>query len=179
MTYSDLVEDRDDCALGALAATYASMGLRPIAGGAPTGSEAADTDLKVEFDADGFVWAYAYTDAGITALEGRAIARLTEYELVKLSRDHALSVNPRTVPHADITARSLALFLAYAKDAGNWSGTPLVGGNVESGPEERGNLTQLKRAGLITTHVDEGNAWIRFTPAGKALALAHGIWAIG
>jgi hypothetical protein len=30
----------------------------------------------------------------------------------------------------NLTEQSKALFLAYAKDAGNWGGTPLVGGNV-------------------------------------------------
>lgn len=74
----------------------------------------------------------------------------------------------------DITDKSLALFLSYAWDAGNWSGTPLVGGNVGGDKEERGNLTQLKRAGLITTFSDNG-VWICFTAAGKALAAEHGI----
>lgn len=76
---------------------------------------------------------------------------------------------------AKVTAVSLALFLAYAKDAGNWSGQPLVGGNVGGSKEDRGNLTQLKRAKLITTILDEGNTWVSFTEAGKALALEHGI----
>lgn len=75
----------------------------------------------------------------------------------------------------EITPTSLAVFLAYAKDAGNWSGTPLVGGNVGGSKEERGNLTQLKQAGLIRTSVDEGDTWIYFTEAGVALAAEHGI----
>lgn len=74
-----------------------------------------------------------------------------------------------------ITATSLELFLAYARDAANWSGTPLVGGNVGGSKEERGNLTQLKRAGLITTFRDEGETWISFTDAGIALAATHGV----
>ena len=74
-----------------------------------------------------------------------------------------------------ITEKSLALFLAYARDAGNWSGTPLIGGNVGGSKEDRGNLTQLKRAGLIKSFDDgEGCQWIQFTDAGKALALQHG-----
>ncbi len=78
-----------------------------------------------------------------------------------------------------ITERSLALFLAYAKDAPNWSGTPLVGGNVGGGSLEerrrnRGNLTQLKQAGLIETWTDNGT-WIEFTDAGHALAAAHDV----
>ena len=75
----------------------------------------------------------------------------------------------------DITKTSLAVFLAYADDAGNWNGQPLVGGNVGGSKEERGNITQLKRACLITTDIDEGNTWLQFTAAGKALALEHGI----
>lgn len=76
----------------------------------------------------------------------------------------------------NITAQSLALFLAYARDAGNWSGTPLVGGNVGGSKEDRGNLTQLKRAGLITTNIEDRNlTWVYFTDAGKALAAEHGV----
>lgn len=75
----------------------------------------------------------------------------------------------------DITARSLALFLAYAKDAGNWNGTPLVGGNVGGSAEDRGNLTQLKQAGLIKTSFEEGCTWLFFTDSGKALAAEHGV----
>ena len=50
-----------------------------------------------------------------------------------------------------ITARSLELFLEYAEDAPSWNGNPLVGGNVGGSKEDRGNLTQLKRAGLVET----------------------------
>lgn len=71
--------------------------------------------------------------------------------------------------------QSMKLFLAYAEDAGNWSGNPLVGGNVGGSKEDRGNLTQLKKAGLITTWVDEGQTWIDFTDEGKALAKENGI----
>ena len=55
-----------------------------------------------------------------------------------------------------LTPRSLELFFDYARDAGNWGGTPLVGG----GREDNGNLTQLKRAGLITTGTDNGAVFI-------------------
>ena len=74
-----------------------------------------------------------------------------------------------------ITPKSLEVFLAYANDAGNWSGTPLVGGNVGGDKAERGNLTQLKKAGLIETDTDEGHTWLYFTDAGKALAAERGI----
>ena len=75
---------------------------------------------------------------------------------------------------SNITEASLKVFMAYAKDAGNWNGTPLVGGNVGGSKEERGNLTQLKRAGLIETFQDDG-LWISFTEAGRALADENGI----
>jgi hypothetical protein len=74
-----------------------------------------------------------------------------------------------------ITETSLQVFLAYAKDARNWSGTPLIGGNVGGTKEERGNLTQLKRAGLIKTFRSDGLDWIEFTDAGENLAREHGI----
>lgn len=74
-----------------------------------------------------------------------------------------------------ITKKSLEVFLMYAKDAGNWGGTPLIGGNVGGKKEQRGNLTQLKKAGLIWTEQDLGDAWVYFTDAGKALAAQHGI----
>lgn len=74
-----------------------------------------------------------------------------------------------------LTPNSLALFTAYAKDAGNWSGTPLVGGNVRGSQELRGNLTQVKRAGLVETFRDEGNTWLTFTDAGIVFAASLGI----
>lgn len=75
----------------------------------------------------------------------------------------------------NITETSLAIFLAYARDAGNWSGTPLVGGNIGGSKEERGNLTQLKRAGLIETFLEDGHTWLFFTEIGKAFAAEHGV----
>jgi len=79
----------------------------------------------------------------------------------------------------NITERSKELFIAYAKDNGNWSGTPLVGGNIADTKEDRGNLTQLKKAGLIKTWTDENRIWLDFTPAGKAYAKELGIQIYG
>jgi hypothetical protein len=76
---------------------------------------------------------------------------------------------------APITDRSLQLFLDYARDAGNWSGTPLIGGNVGGSTQDRGNLTQLKIAGLITTFEYDGEHWVKFTAAGVAFASEHGV----
>lgn len=81
----------------------------------------------------------------------------------------------RAAREAGITVESFRLFLAYAKDAGNWGGTPLVGGNVSGSVEHRGNLTQLKKAELVRTFYNGGDAWVKFLPAGIALAKANGI----
>lgn len=74
-----------------------------------------------------------------------------------------------------VTETSQKVFIEYAKDAGNWGGTPMVGGNVGGSKEERGNLTQLKRAGLITTFRHDGLMWVQFTEAGKVYAKELGI----
>lgn len=81
--------------------------------------------------------------------------------------EHPASIN--------LTTKSIDLFVAYAEDAGNWSGTPLVGGNVGGSKEDRGNLTQLKKAGLIETDYDEGCTWLYFTDMGVEYAAALGI----
>lgn len=77
---------------------------------------------------------------------------------------------------SSLTEQSRALFVAFAEDADNWSGEPCVdAGNVPFGTAERGNLTQLKRAGLVTTFVYDRHTWIRFTAAGKAFAAECGV----
>ena len=75
----------------------------------------------------------------------------------------------------NLTKTSIDVFVAYAEDADNWSGCPLVGGNVGGTKEERGNLTQLKKAGLIETSYEEGCTWIHFTKMGREYAEALGI----
>jgi hypothetical protein len=73
---------------------------------------------------------------------------------------------------SSLTDSSRELFLGLAEDAGNWSGTPLV--TVDAAG--RGNLTHLKRLGLVTTFADEdGCVFAEFTEAGVALAAEHGI----
>jgi hypothetical protein len=72
-----------------------------------------------------------------------------------------------------VTEVSMNVFIAYAGDAPNWSGSPLIGGNVGGSKEERGNITQLKKAGLITTEKDGDRpdlSWMFFTDEGKKLA---------
>ena len=72
---------------------------------------------------------------------------------------------------AAITEASKVVFLGYAKDSENWSGNIPVFGTAE----HRGNLTQLKIAGLVKTWNDEGRTWLQFTPAGKEFAKTLGI----
>lgn len=67
----------------------------------------------------------------------------------------------------NLTSASYNLFTALVKDAGNWSGMPLYQG-LRS---ENGNLTDLKRKGLVGTQEDEGNTWVYFTEAGRDMAL--------
>ncbi len=74
-----------------------------------------------------------------------------------------------------ITPESQRVFEAYARDAVNWNGSPLVGGNVGGSREERGNLTQLKRAGLITTENNGIDLWVEFTELGREYAAEMGI----
>ena len=74
-----------------------------------------------------------------------------------------------------LTTATLNRFLAYAADSANWSGTPLVGGNVGGDHSDWGYLTNMKKAGLVTTFVDRRDTFIEFTPAGVALAAQHGI----
>jgi hypothetical protein len=75
----------------------------------------------------------------------------------------------------EITDRSKELFIAFAKDAADWGGTPLVGGNVGGSKEDRGNLTQLKKAGLLTTFGWEGDIWVKFTDTGIEYAKQNGV----
>jgi hypothetical protein len=74
-----------------------------------------------------------------------------------------------------LTPRSLEIFKQAAEDAGNWSGTPCLGGNFDFTKEDRGNLTQLKRAKLLTTFRDNGEEWIQFTQLGREFAAFNGI----
>jgi len=57
----------------------------------------------------------------------------------------------------ELTKDTKALFVEYIEDAGNWSGRPLVGGNIESSMKNNGHLTDLKKKGLITTFEHEFN----------------------
>jgi len=71
----------------------------------------------------------------------------------------------------NISADSLSLFIELASDAENWNGQPLL--NITK--EQRGNLSDLKKKGLVTTFRDEGCDWADFTDVGIAFAAKHGI----
>lgn len=83
---------------------------------------------------------------------------------------------------ARLSPGALGYFLELAADASNWSGSPLIGGNVEQTKERDGFLTALKRAGLVKTDQTreriEGrnvvHVWASFTEDGKTLAAQHG-----
>ena len=75
----------------------------------------------------------------------------------------------------NLTPTSEKLFKDLAEDAGNWSGTPLLDGNVRTDNHLKGNVTNLKKLGLIKTDYDEGCTWVYFTEAGKAAAEEFGI----
>jgi hypothetical protein len=70
-----------------------------------------------------------------------------------------------------LTAASQSLFINLASDADNWGGQPLV----DISASQRGNLTDLKKNGLLSTFRYEGCDFADFTDAGKALAAEHGI----
>lgn len=75
----------------------------------------------------------------------------------------------------ELTETSKTLFKDLAEDAGNWNGVPLLGGNVGMSKELRGNVTDLKKAGLIRTQAEEGNVWVFFTEAGIEYAKTLGV----
>lgn len=70
-----------------------------------------------------------------------------------------------------LTAASQSLFISLASDAGNWGGQPLI----DISTSQRGNLTDLKKNGLLKTFRSEGCDFANFTDAGKELAKANGI----
>jgi hypothetical protein len=103
--------------------------------------------------------------------------RMSTNQFNALAEELGVDFNtPVTQPASmNLTKRSIDLFVAYAEDAGNWNGMPLLGGNVSFTAEDRGNLTQLKKAGLLTTDRSDGCDWIIFTDMGKEYAAALGI----
>jgi hypothetical protein len=71
-----------------------------------------------------------------------------------------------------LTPASLALFEDLIADAPDWSGSPLV--DLASAAD-KGNLTDLKKTGLVTTSVIDGSTFVWFTPEGIAFADSLGL----
>jgi hypothetical protein len=71
----------------------------------------------------------------------------------------------------NLTPATLELFKIIANDAGNWSGMPLLDLNAK----QKGNLVQIKKAGLMKTQNEDGCTWGIFTAEGKAFAATLGI----
>ncbi len=80
-------------------------------------------------------------------------------------------VSQAIVAAKGISEKSLALFVRFAKDASNWDGTPMI----DITKEERGNLTQLKKADLVTTFRSDDWDYVQFTALGVQLAEANGV----
>lgn len=69
-----------------------------------------------------------------------------------------------------LTAATKALFEGLAKDAPNWNGSPIV----DVSKTEEGNLSDLKKKGLLTTTEEDGCLFAEFTDSGVELARSMG-----
>jgi len=71
----------------------------------------------------------------------------------------------------NLTTPSIELLRLLAEDAINWGGTPVYGHNVQSDHERNGNLTDLKKKGLLATDDEimhgERIVWVHFTATGR------------
>lgn len=74
-----------------------------------------------------------------------------------------------------LTNTSLRLFVELAEDAKNWHNVIPTDGNIKITKKLRGNVTNLKRAGLIVVREDRGSSWMLFTPKGEEYADQLGI----
>ncbi len=83
------------------------------------------------------------------------------------NNNHA-TVAMQTAP--SITEASKALFITFCKDSGNWAGNPMI----DITPEQCGNLTQLKKSGLLGTFRSDGCDFVSFTSDGIAYAATLG-----
>jgi len=71
----------------------------------------------------------------------------------------------------DLTIDSKNLFISLVNDAPNWSDTPMFKGDQH----QAGNLTDLKRKGLIKTFADCGCIFVVFTELGIKYANELGL----
>jgi hypothetical protein len=74
-----------------------------------------------------------------------------------------------------LTDTSLKLFIELADDAKNWHNVIPTDGNVKITKKLRGNVTNLKRAGLVVVRDEGGSSWLLFTPKGEEYAGELGI----
>jgi DNA-binding MarR family transcriptional regulator len=74
-----------------------------------------------------------------------------------------------------LTKDSKDLFIQYANSARNWGGAPLWDEQGIASKSDLGNLTDLKKKGLLNTQDDEDDIFIHFTDKGKAYAIELGI----
>lgn len=76
----------------------------------------------------------------------------------------------------EITEASKEVFRLYAEDAGQWSGCPWVSdGNIDPTKEQRGNLSDLVKKGLIKIQDSDGQKVMHFTESGVKFAETLGI----
>jgi hypothetical protein len=68
----------------------------------------------------------------------------------------------------NLSPASASLLYDLIKDAPNWNGQPLI----DITKEQRGNLSDLKRRGILNTFTDEGCQFAIFTATGIAIAAA-------
>jgi hypothetical protein len=103
---------------------------------------------------------------------------------VELGEPVALVVEDKDAPKAPakpktaaITEQSKELFVAFCIEAPNWSGNPWTWTVTDKAGQ--GNLTQLKKAGLIETGEDDKDSFVIFTDKGIAYAAELGYTDLG
>jgi hypothetical protein len=72
-----------------------------------------------------------------------------------------------------MTDETAKLFRSIVEDLPNWTGTTPCFNHLNAA--RRGNLTDLKKLGLVTTFRSDGDDWIELTPAGEDRARELGL----
>jgi hypothetical protein len=71
---------------------------------------------------------------------------------------------------------TVATFLEYAKDAGNWSDRPWVNsGNIQCTTAMGGHISNMVQLGLVRVVGTGRDTYMEFTVTGVALAAQHGV----
>jgi hypothetical protein len=87
-----------------------------------------------------------------------------------------MTENIETIAKAlNLPVGSATAFVAYAQDAGNWSGNPWVNGNVNFGRATGGYIKKLVESGLVELGSDGEETYLIFTPAGVEAAAVAGV----